>query len=261
MAGRATYVIADDRVRLEDLQINGNTVQLTGRALIDKPTTEQRLQADGMLQYDSEEFAKLLASYLGPEVQIYGDRQIRFEVAGKLAQDPVAPLHWSQRFEVTADAGWSSAAVYGLPIGAGQLRGTIAQGQLQVAPIDLPVGQGRLVASPRGVLAPEPSYLHLPKGVLFSSVEISPQVSEDDAQVRGANSGRSNADGRTVFGRLRRYSDFVGRSEDVAGFGAVVGASIERCAGPVDGRCGTIGEADRIVEQTRATAASIGQRS
>ena len=179
LVGRATYLIAEDRVEVEDLQLSGKTVQLGGRAIVDKPRTEQQLHADGTLQYDSAELARLLASYLGPEVQVFGDRQIRFEVAGRLAEDETAPpQHWSQRFSVTADAGWSSAAVYGLPVGAGRLQGTIAAGRLQVAPLDLAVGQGRLKASPRGVLAPGPALLQLPKGVLFSNVDISPQVSE-----------------------------------------------------------------------------------
>ncbi len=180
IAGRATYLIADDRLQVEDVRLEGKTMQLSGRAILEKPTTEQQLQADGMLQYDSVEFAKLLARYLGPQVQVFGDRQIRFQVAGRLSQEKATgtPLHWSQRFNVTADAGWTSAAVYGLPFGAGRLHGTVADGQLQLAPMDLAVGQGRLMARPRAVLAPEPAYLFLPKGVLFSSVEISPQVSE-----------------------------------------------------------------------------------
>ncbi len=180
LAGRATYLIADDRLQVENVRLDGRTMQLSGKATLDRPSTDQQLWADGMLEYDSAEFAKLMASYLGPEVQVYGDRQIRFQVAGRLSSADVAsaPLHWSQRLNVTSDAGWSSASVYGLPVGAGRLQGTLGGGQLQIAPLDLAVGQGRLTASPRALLAPEPGYVLLPKGVLLSSVEISPQVSE-----------------------------------------------------------------------------------
>lgn len=226
LAGRATYLIANDRVQFENFSVDGKSMRLSGRSILDKPTTTQQLQADGTLQYDSAEFAKLLANYLGPEVQVLGDQQIRFEVAGRLSQEAAAPLHWSQRFNVTAEAGWSSAAIYGLPIGTGRLQGTVSEGRLQVAPLDLAVGQGRLVASPRGVLAPEPAYLLLPKGLLFSSVEISPQVSEtmlkyvapivagatrtdgkfsvdlDDTQILLANPKMSRVSGRLSVHRL-----------------------------------------------------------
>ena len=180
LTGQATYLIAADRLQIENVRIGGQTVQLSGRTTLDKPTTEQQVQADGMVQYNPAEFAKLVSGYLGPEVQIYGDQQIRFQVVGRLGQaEPLAtPLHWSQRFSVTTDAGWTSASVYGLPIGTGRIQSTVAGGQLQVAPLDVTVGQGRLRASPRGVLAPEPAYLQLPKGVLLSNVDVSPQVSE-----------------------------------------------------------------------------------
>ena len=178
--GKAIYTIESDQLRLQDLQLTGQTVRLSGKATLEKVATEQLLQASGTLEYKEEALDQLLASYLGPEVRFQGDRHVRFQVSGQLADSQVSgvPTHWSRRWNFTTDAGWSSATVYGLPLSAGRVQSTLRDGQLQFTPFDIGVGQGRLTASPLVILDPEPQQLFLPKGPLVSNVQISPQVSE-----------------------------------------------------------------------------------
>jgi len=178
--GQATYVISQDRGELKNLQLTGQTIRLNTTASLDKLQTDARLQASGTVEYDSAALAKLLTTYLGPEVRIQGNRQIRFQVAGRLS-DPAptdAPVHWSRRWQATADTGWSAASVFGLTLGASNLQATLGDGQLQLAPVEVAMGGGRLTASPRAVLAPGPEQLILPKGPFLTKVQISPQVSE-----------------------------------------------------------------------------------
>ena len=179
-AGQAVYLIAQDRAELKKLRLTGQTVQLNAAVTVDKLRTEALLQTSGTAEYSAAALARLLAAYLGPEVQVQGDRQVRFQAAGRLSSPTPAGAsrHWSQRWQATASAGWSAASVYGLALGAGQLQATLDKGQLQLTPLDVAIGQGRLTASPRAVLAPGPEQLILPQGPLLTKVQISPQVSE-----------------------------------------------------------------------------------
>ncbi len=178
--GKAVYTIATDRLQFEDLKLTGQTVRLSGSATLDKPATEGLLQASGTLEYREETLDQLLASYLGPEVRLQGDRQVRFQVTGQLTDSKTAaePTHWSRRWTVSTDAGWSTATVYGLPLSAGRVKGSLRDGQIQLLPFDIGVGEGRLTASPKIFLDPPPQQLILPQGPLVSHVQVSPQVSE-----------------------------------------------------------------------------------
>ena len=180
VTGVANYVMAEDRVQLDDLKVNGQTLQLNSSASIDRVSSEGLLQASGLVEYDSEELAKLIASYAGQGVQVQGDRQVRFQIRGPLfAQSKNdRPAHWSHRWNGTAEAGWSSAGAYGLLLGGGRLQGALRDGQLQVEPLDIAVGQGRLTAQPLVRLIPGSEQLVLARGPLVTNVDISPEVSE-----------------------------------------------------------------------------------
>jgi len=179
VTGKAKYLLADDRIELEQLQVNGKTLRLNGSAILDQLSSAGLLQANGLVEYDPAELAKLVASYGGQGIQLQGDQQVRFQVAGPLFESGNGvPKHWSERWQATAEAGWSSAALYGLPLSSGKLQGTLRDGQLQIAPLDVAIGQGRLTASPRAILTPGAEQIFLPKGLLISNVAISPEVSE-----------------------------------------------------------------------------------
>ena len=175
ITGVANYELATDRVQLDNLQLRGQTLQLKSSASVDQVRTAGLLQASGLVEYDPRELAKLVASYAGQGVQLEGDRQVRFQIAGSLSD---VTVHWSQRWNASAEAGWSSAGLVGMPLGGGRLQGTLREGQLQIAPLDVAIGQGRLTAAPRVFLTPGAEQVILPAGPLVTNVEISPEVSE-----------------------------------------------------------------------------------
>ena len=175
VTGVAKYVMANDRVEFDDLQVHGQTLQLNSSLSIDRLSTEGLLQASGLVEYASEELAKLMASYAGQGIQLQGDRQVRFQINGPLFNETA---HWSQRWSGTAEAGWASAGAYGLMLGGGRLQGTLRDGQLQMEPLDIAVGQGRLTAQPLVRLTQGAEQIVLPKGPLVTNVAISPEVSE-----------------------------------------------------------------------------------
>jgi hypothetical protein len=110
--------------------VNGQTLQLNSTVSIDRMSTEGLLQASGLVEYDPNELAKLLASYAGQGVQVQGDRQVRFQISGPLLANSKkeSTAHWMQRWNATAEAGWSSAGAYGLLLGGGRLQAKLSDG-------------------------------------------------------------------------------------------------------------------------------------
>lgn len=172
------YDVNADRMAVDKISLTGQTLRVDGTAKVEKLTSDGLVQASGALQYDSEALAQLLATYLGPEVQLQGDRQVRFQVAGQLADGSGQSQDWSKLWSASAEAGWNTADIFGLEVGGGKLQGTLRDGQLQIAPLDVAVGHGRLTARPVAYLSPGAEQIVLPRGPLISNVSISPEVSE-----------------------------------------------------------------------------------
>ncbi|MEM8946280.1 MAG: hypothetical protein AAGD11_13990 [Planctomycetota bacterium] len=197
VTGVANYAADTDRLQFSDMNIQGETLRLSSNASIDRLSSVGVLQANGLVEYAPEQLAQLIASYAGREVQLQGDRQVRFQVTGPLLTGQGAKTHWSHVWDVGAEAGWSSAGVYGLPLGGGKLKGTLRDGQLQIAPLDVSVGEGRLTAAPLVNLNPGAERLILQRGPLVSNVEISPAVSEQMLKyVAPVLAGATRAEGK-----------------------------------------------------------------
>jgi hypothetical protein len=176
-AGKAIYTIADQRATIENLQLDGQTMQVSGSVAWDQPLDNGPISVNGNLQYDPATLATLIAGYAGPTFNIEGDRVVHFEARGQLTT-ATTKGHWSRTLQAKAEAGWTKAAVFGLPISAGKLQGTLTEGQLHTAPLDVTIGAGRLTTNPLAVLDPAPQKIIIPPGPLLTNVQISPAVSE-----------------------------------------------------------------------------------
>lgn len=177
-AGKAVYTIDKQRVEVENLQIDGQTVQVAGDAFWDHPQSNGPLEISGMLQYEPASLAMLISNYVGPEVNVQGDRVVRFRARWESPTPSDHSTHWSQSLVFSSESGWTKASVFGLPISSGKVEATLQQGQLRIAPLDLAVGQGRLILHPLVRFDPSPSQVLLPAGPLISDVQVSPEVSE-----------------------------------------------------------------------------------
>jgi hypothetical protein len=176
-AGKAIYTIATDRAAIDNLQINGQTMQLAGQAQWERPLANGPITVSGNLQYDPTAISGLVTGYVGPAVTVEGDSLVRFEARGTLPS-PATQAHWSRLWQGTAEAGWLSAAAFGVPISTGKLQGTLSEGQLRFAPIDVSVGAGRLTTQPLVIFDPAPQRVVIPAGPMITNVQISPAVSE-----------------------------------------------------------------------------------
>jgi hypothetical protein len=201
LRGLASYHASADRLTFDQFQIQSNTLQATAGGSIEKLSSAADVNVNGTLNYDLAQISPLLRPYLGNGIQLAGREQARFALAGKLANDSAthaqlagaatdpyrfvtaasaAPpaMHWSRRVRAQLELPWSGATVYGLPVGAGRLQANLGDGALQLEPLSLAVGEGRLSATPHVRFDPPPGELSLPAGPLITNVRISPEVSE-----------------------------------------------------------------------------------
>jgi hypothetical protein len=205
--GTASYEPSADRLTFQQFQVQSNTLEATVGGGIEKLTTAADVNVSGTLNYDLAQLSLLLRPYLGNGVQLVGQEAARFQVAGALAPSssvevrsvnlragssstpagaadrparpsPESAFHWSRRIHAQLEAPWSSANVYGLPIGGGKIAASLGDGEVRIEPLGLAVAEGRFTAAPHVRLDPPPSELTLPKGPLVTDVRISPEVSE-----------------------------------------------------------------------------------
>jgi hypothetical protein len=194
--GLAAVDSSADRLSLDQLQIESQTLTASINGRVEKLSTLAETTLNGTLNYDLAQLTPLLRPYVGAGVQLTGREQARFAVAGRLRDNShsiaAAPVsltlnsqpstlnqsHWSRRVQGRLELPWSGANVYGLPVSGGRIAAALSGGAVQVEPLALAVSDGRLTASPQVRLDPAPMELTLPAGPLLAGVRISPEVSE-----------------------------------------------------------------------------------
>jgi hypothetical protein len=175
LRGTTTYEATADRIAFRQVQIQSATLALIADGQVDRLSTTADLNANGALNYDLAKITPLLKPFVGDGIQLVGSETARFQAAGSL-KNPAA--RWARTLAARGELPWTSANIYGLPIGPGKLAATLGDGTLRVDPLSIAVAEGQLTASPVVRLDPEPMELTLPAGPLLSNVRISPQVSE-----------------------------------------------------------------------------------
>jgi hypothetical protein len=218
LATVAAYTSANDQLQLSSVSLTGKTVKMEGSGVVEQVRTVGVVRGDVNVTYDAAELARLLTAYLGPNVQITGANQARLQATGQLyansaslnpntpplspppqgegdqtwnvnstpssfasTQQPASsiPSHWSRRWQLATQTGWTAANVFGLPIGPAQLAASVRDGQAQFTPLELTVGPaGKVSLTPRILLDANPQMLELAPGQAITNVAISAEVSD-----------------------------------------------------------------------------------
>ncbi|MGD9634781.1 MAG: hypothetical protein AB7U97_15995, partial [Pirellulales bacterium] len=173
--GTANYEKAADRLAFRQLQIQSATLALMADGQVDRVSTTADLSANGSLNYDLAKITPLLKPFVGEGIQLVGSETARFQAAGSLKNPAIA---WARSLAARGELPWTSANIYGLPVGPGKLAVTLGDGTVRVDPLAIAVAEGQLTAAPLVRLDPEPMELTLPAGPVLTNVRISPQVSE-----------------------------------------------------------------------------------
>ncbi len=198
LSGRQRYDAAEDRLQINRLSVAASELQLEVQGQIDRLTDQANADLKGTLEYDLAHVTRKLQPSLGESIRMAGRQQGRFQIAGPLRMAGTtassAPLATSSsRSQTTtattaalvpadwrgnARAGWQSMDLYGLRLGAADLQGTLRHSMLQLDPLNVPIGQGRIIGEPRLDLSALPVRLMLDKGSLLENVHISPELCE-----------------------------------------------------------------------------------
>ncbi len=148
-----------------ELQSSALAANAAGRLA---PVTEQyNAQLDGKLSYDLERLTALLRPWLGPNIGMTGRGSSSAWYRG-----PFSLAAGSAAVDFRSSGG----SIYGFPLGAADVKASMANGAAQIEPLDLPVSGGKVHLAPRVRLTPSPMELTLPKGPLVERVRVDPAM-------------------------------------------------------------------------------------
>ncbi|MEM6328853.1 MAG: hypothetical protein AAF790_01255, partial [Planctomycetota bacterium] len=198
--GGIAHAVAADRLTLTGLSIESNNLSATANGRVEQLSTSPATAIAAAVAYDLAELTPVVAQWLGPGVQLVGRHQAEVQLASVSpttqqgsaasgsarlgstqrsgAASGAGARHWSRAWSGRVTAPWTGGSLYGLAIGPGRLDATLGGGMVQLEPIAVAVGQGRLTAQPAARLDPAPAEWGLPAGTLIEGVRISPEVSD-----------------------------------------------------------------------------------
>lgn len=197
IAGQGKYMGPSGTLEIERCDLAADDLQILLRGKLAELTGACVAEVEGELGYDLASLSQHFRQQLGDGVEIQGRDSQPFTLRGPL-RNPVVTTGDSDpaldpRFasassksmtaawppaDLTGEAGvrWESIRVYGLPIGAGDIQGRLAQGAIDFKPLDVPVSEGRLKLAPRLAFEPQGPTLHAEPGVALEDVRISPEM-------------------------------------------------------------------------------------
>ena len=176
LRGVVAHSRSADRLTLTGLAVQSQNLSATLGGQINQLSTAPAPQLNGTVDYDLAQLTPVVAQYLGPGVQLAGQHQAQFELASVPTAAPTA--HWSRRWTGRVAAPWTSASLYGLPVGQGVISATLGEGLLRCDPLVFGLGQGQLTTQPAVRFDPLPAEWGLPAGPLLTDVLITREVSE-----------------------------------------------------------------------------------
>jgi hypothetical protein len=124
---------------------------------------------DGQVNYDLERLGAVLLSSFGSKVRLAGRGTSSVWYRGPLALETGS---------AAAAFRCGGAAIYGFPVGPADVKANMANGVVQIEPIDAAVGQGRIHLAPQMRVAPGRAELRLPRGPVVQNVQVSPEMCE-----------------------------------------------------------------------------------
>jgi translocation and assembly module TamB len=167
LAARGDYNSQTGVVQLEQFQLASDVLGANAKGRIAPVSGTNNADLSGQIDYDLERVAGLLRPYLGPGVRLagHGSSPAWYRGPFSLATGQSA-----------ASLKWDGANVYGLQVGPGELKAGMANGAVQIEPLDLSVSRGRMHLAPSVRLVPAPIELSMPKGPLAQQIQIDPTL-------------------------------------------------------------------------------------
>lgn len=175
LSAQGVYRTDNQQVQVQRLQLASAALACDLAGAVALADAGGDVDLKGTIEYDWQELAPAWRQVLGNSVQIAGRQARAVALHGHLNGPPTAADSWRQ---VTGEVsvGWTSMNVYGLQVGQADVSATLADGQLRIQPMDVPISQGRFTFAPVARLTPGPAELYLSTGPLMTNVHLSPEI-------------------------------------------------------------------------------------
>lgn len=171
-----TYDGAKDQLDLAQAQIAGRVLNLETKGHITQLTSDLSVDLSGEYGYDLTGIVAIFRDVIGPDIVLTGNQRQRFAMKGPVF--PAAPATGMIANDLVAQAtfGWDTANAYGIPLGPSQVAASLANGVLQMNPLELAVGEGQVRLAPTLHLNTEAMWMTLPAGPVIEKVRLDPQM-------------------------------------------------------------------------------------
>ena len=173
--GGGIYDFTRDRLELRQSQWEAPWLTLTAAGGIQELTTQGNANLTGSLTCNLPLLAERFPNTLGPNLQIAGSETRPFSVRGPL-WGAAADQRVSNDLAAYANLPWQRISFYGLQAGASELRADLNLGTVQLGPLDVPIGRGRLKLKSHLPLNAPALALQIEKGPLLENIHLSPEL-------------------------------------------------------------------------------------
>jgi len=194
LSGQKRYDHRSDLLAINTITAATDTLKVTAKGKIKELSERRVADVDGQIEYDLANVTKKLRGVLGSHIQLAGHEEGKFKIKGPLAWPETSSAAASDEVSVassgdaasrslvpreltaSANLGWHSASVHGMDVGQGELKGTLSDGLIRFASLDVPVSDGRFKSTPWIDLNMTPASLRVARGPIVENVRISPEM-------------------------------------------------------------------------------------
>lgn len=173
ISGAGTYDPAQDRLTLQQAKLDATAISLVSSGNVEELSRTCRVNLSGNLACDMASVSQKLRPILGDTLHMTGKQRRDFELRGPLCGS--ASL-MNPSLSGRGGIGWDEASFLGLAAGSATLDARLDQGIIAFQPLNIAVGDGRVVATPKIYLNEPGMPLVLGKGPAIEKVRISPEL-------------------------------------------------------------------------------------
>ncbi|TWT38336.1 hypothetical protein [Blastopirellula retiformator] len=171
---------AADTATIEKMNLSTDAVQFDVAGKVQQWSTAPIANLQGNSKYDWDKLAPVIAAFAGQEVKLTGKQQSPFQISGPLTaadSQSTAPFAWlSPQLAAAGSIAWQQATLYGVPIGAANIKANLNEGVVNFDPLAMEISGGKLNARPRVTLLTNPPLLQLPQSRMVENLAITPQM-------------------------------------------------------------------------------------
>ena len=177
MKATGSYDAIQDRLELQEANVTGRMLNLVANGSASQLATTPVVDFAGEYAYDLDGLMAVLGDMLGPDIKLTGQHRQQFSARGPIFPVVPSPRHRvADELVVKAGAAWQSATAYDVTLGSAQVDANLANGVLQVAPIEVAVGEGRARVAPTLHVNTEPLWMTMEPQVVADQIQITPDM-------------------------------------------------------------------------------------